>query len=63
MDILLFRSHKNKMLSQKSEEVQSEANRRIQLVLDLLGTEVMSVEGLAIIISQVQSELTTPDKE
>ena len=63
MDILLFRSHKNKMLSQKSEEVQSEANRRIQLVLDLLGTEVMSVEGLAIIISQVQSELTTPNKE
>lgn len=51
------------MLSQKSEEVQSEANRRIQLVLDLLGTEVMSVEGLAIIISQVQSELTTPNKE
>ena len=63
MSILLFRSHKNKMLSQKSQQVQDEANHRIQLVLDLLGTEVMSVEGMAIIISQVQAELSIPPKE
>ena len=63
MSILLFRSHKNKMLSQKSQQVQDEANHRIQLVLDLLGTEVMSVEGMAIIISQVQAELSMPPKE
>ena len=44
------------MLANKPKLVQEIANRRIQLTLDLLDTETMSVEGLALIISHVDYE-------
>ena len=56
MDIMTFRAYKEKMLASKPKLVQEIANRRIQLTLDLLDTETMSVEGLALIISHVDYE-------
>ena len=54
MDIMTFRAYKEKMLANKPKLVQEIANRRIQLTLDLLDTETMSVEGLALIIAQTE---------
>lgn len=56
MDIMTFRAFKYKMLAGKPKLVQDVVNRRLQLTLDLLGREAMSVEGLAIIISQAMDE-------
>lgn len=58
MDIMTFRAYKYKMLAGKPKLVQDVVNRRLQLTLDLLGREAMSVEGLAIIISQAMDEHT-----
>lgn len=58
MDIMTFRAYKYKMLAGKPKSVQDVVNRRLQLTLDLLGREAMSVEGLAIIISQAMDEHT-----
>lgn len=58
MDIMTFRAFKYKMLAGKPKLVQDVVNRRLQLTLDLLGREAMSVEGLAIIISQAMDEHT-----
>lgn len=54
MDIMTFRAYKERMLANKPKEVKEEACKRIQLTLDLLDTETMSVEGLAIIIAQTE---------
>lgn len=58
MDIMTFRAYKYKMLAGKPKLVQDVVNRRLQLTLDLLGREALSVEGLAIIISQAMDEHT-----
>lgn len=58
MDIMTFRAYKYKMLAGKPKLVQDVVNRRLQLTLDLLGREALSVEGLAIIISQAIDEHT-----
>ena len=63
MDIMTFRAYKEKMLSTKSKVVQQISNQRIQLTLDLLGTETMSVEGVALIISHVEYEHTKNQDE
>ena len=56
MDIMTFRAYKYKMLAGKPKLVQDVVNRRLQMTLDLLGREAMSVEGLAIIISHAMDE-------
>ena len=69
MDIATFRAHKTKMLSKQELAIRDTINHRVNYVLELLGTETMSVEGLALIVSQVifetkildQSKSTTED--
>ena len=61
MDIMTFRAHKAKMLDRQAPAIRDTINHRIDYVLDLLGTETMSVEGLALIISQVAFETKTLD--
>ena len=61
MDIMTFRAHKAKMLDRQAPAIRDTINHRIDYVLDLLGTETMSVEGLALIISQVTFETKTLD--
>lgn len=56
MDIALFRAIKARLLRNETESVVLEAERRIQLTLDLLDQETMSKEGIALIITQVKSE-------
>lgn len=62
MDIMTFRAYKYKMLAGKPKLVQDVVNRRLQLTLDLLGREAMSVEGLAIIISHAMDEHTKDNR-
>ena len=61
MDIMTFRVHKAKMLDRQAPAIRDTINHRIDYVLDLLGTETMSVEGLALIVSQVALETKTLD--
>lgn len=56
MDIITFRAHKTKMLSKQAPAIRDTINHRIDYVLDLLGTETMSIEGLALIVFQVAFE-------
>ena len=61
MDIMTFRAHKAKMLDRQAPAIRDTINHRIDYVLDLLGTETMSAEGLALIVSQVAFETKTLD--
>ena len=61
MDIMTFKAHKAKMLDRQAPAIRDTINHRIDYVLDLLGTETMSIEGLALIISQVAFETKTLD--
>ena len=61
MDIMTFRAHKAKMLNRQAPEIRDTINYRIEYVLDLLGTDTMSVEGLALLVSQVSFETKTLD--
>lgn len=61
MDIMTFRAHKAKMLDRQAPVIRDTINHRIDYVLDLLGTETMSAEGLALIVSQVAFETKTLD--
>ena len=61
MDIMVFRALRTKMLDRQAPAIRDTINHRIDYVLDLLGTETMSVEGLALIISQVSFEAKTLD--
>ena len=61
MDIMTFRAHKAKMLNKQAPAIRDTINHRIDYLLDLLGTETMSVEGLALIVSQVAFETKTLD--
>ena len=61
MDIMTFKAHKAKMLDRQAPAIRDTINHRIDYVLDLLGTETMSIEGLALIISQVSFETKTLD--
>lgn len=56
MDIATFRAHKTKMLSKQAPAIRDIINHRVNYVLELLGTETMSIEGLALIVSQVAFE-------
>lgn len=51
MDIATFRISTLRMLEKIEPEQATEASRRIQLTLDLLGTETMSIETVATIIA------------
>ena len=61
MDIMTFKAHKAKMLDRQAPAIRDTINHRIDYVLDLLGTETMSIEGLALIVSQVAFETKTLD--
>ena len=61
MDIMTFKAHKAKMLDRQAPAIRDTINHRIDYVLDLLGTETMSIEGLALIISQVSFETKALD--
>ena len=61
MDIMTFRAHKAKMLDRQAPAIRDTINHRIDYVLDLLDTETMSIEGLALIVSQVAFETKTLD--
>ena len=61
MDIMTFRTLRTKMLDRQAPAIRDTINHRIDYVLDLLGTETMSIEGLALIISQVSFETKTLD--
>ena len=61
MDIMTFKAHKAKMLDRQAPAIRDTINHRIDYVLDLLGTETMSIEGLALIVSQVSFETKTLD--
>ena len=61
MDIMTFRALRAKMLDRQAPAIRDTINHRIDYVLDLLGTETMSIEGLALIISQVSFETKTLD--
>ena len=61
MDIMTFKAHKAKMLDRQAPAIRDTINHRIDYVLDLLGTETMSIEGLDLIISQVSFETKTLD--
>ena len=61
MDIATFRAHKTKMLSKQAPAIRDTINHRIDYVLDLLDTETMSIEGLALIVSQVAFETKALD--
>lgn len=56
MDLMTYRAYISKMLSNETTEVTDEAIRRMNLTLNLLGSETMSIEGVAIIISMVKSD-------
>lgn len=56
MEISTFRAIKAKLLRNQPSLIQIEVDRRIQLILDLLDSEVMSEEGIALVIAQVISE-------
>lgn len=56
MEISTFRAIKAKLLRNQPNLIQIEVDRRIQLILDLLDSEVMSEEGIALVIAQVISE-------
>lgn len=62
MDIATFRAHKTKMLSKQEPAIRDTINHRVNYVLELLGTETMSVEGLALIVSQVIFETKILDQ-
>ena len=62
MDIMVFRAHKAKMLDRQAPAIRDTINHRVNYVLDLLGTETMSIEGLALIISQVTFETKSLDQ-
>ena len=62
MDIATFRAHKTKMLDKQAPAIRDTINHRIEYVLELLGTETMSVEGLALIVSQVIFETKALDQ-
>ena len=62
MDIMTFRALRTKMLDRQAPAIKDTINHRIDYVLDLLGTETMSVEGLALIISQVTFETKSLDQ-
>ena len=53
MDIMTFRAYKYKMLASKPKVVQEVSDRRV-----LLGSQTMSIECLALIISHVEVEYT-----
>ena len=53
MDIMTFRAYKYKMLAGKPKVVQEVSDRRV-----LLGSQTMSIECLALIISHVEVEYT-----
>lgn len=57
MEISTFRAIKAKLLRNQPSHVVEESERRIQVVLDLLDQETLSKEAMAVIISQVKSEL------
>ena len=61
MDIMVFSALRTKMLDRQAPAIRDTINHRIDYVLDLLGTETMSIEGLALIISQVSFETKTLD--
>lgn len=61
MDIMVFRALRTKMLSKQAPAIRDTINHRVNYVLDLLGTETMSIEGLALIISQVTFETKSLD--
>lgn len=61
MDIMVFRALRTKMLDRQAPAIRDTINHKIDYVLDLLGTETMSVEGLALIVSQVALETKTLD--
>ena len=61
MDIMVFRALRTKMLDRQAPAIRDTINHRIDYVLDLLGTETMSVEGLALIVSQVAFKTKTLD--
>lgn len=56
MDLMLYRSRIEKLIINESVEVKEEVKRRVKLVLELLDTENISIEGIAIITAQVKIE-------
>ena len=56
MDLMLYRLRIEKLLINESVEVKEEVKRRVKLVLELLDTENISIEGIAIITTQVKIE-------
>ena len=61
MDIMVLRALRTKMLDRQAPAIRDTINHRIDYVLDLLGTETMSIEGLALIVSQVSFETKSLD--
>ena len=62
MDIMTFRALRAKMLDRQAPAIRDTINHRIDYVLDLLDTETMSIEGLALIVSQVAFETKSLDQ-
>ena len=56
MDIMTFNIIRENLLQNLTPIQADLAKQRIQLVLDLLGTETMSKEGMAIIITTMLPE-------
>ena len=56
MDIMTFNITRENLLQNLTPIQADLAKQRIQLVLDLLGTETMSKEGMAIIITTMLPE-------
>lgn len=53
MTIQTFKALLDKLLKNQPSDIETETRRRVQLTIDLLGTETMSEEGMAIILTQV----------
>lgn len=61
MDIMTFRAIKARMLVKQAPAIREIINHRVEYVLDLLGTKTMSIEVLALIVSQVAFETKSLD--
>lgn len=56
MDLITYRAYVNKMLANEPKQIQNEVHKRIKVTLDILDTETMSIEGVAIIIALTKAE-------
>lgn len=57
MELITFRALLTRVLHKESIKVQTETIHRINTTLELLGTETLSAESIALISMQVKSEL------